>query len=87
MIGEGAAAGGSGGSGGAATAESSDASASSQFVSALLLTGARFDEGLTVRHVGPPIPSEPHVTMTVDTSVLDPEAAAMAIGEAIDFTA
>jgi 3-phosphoshikimate 1-carboxyvinyltransferase len=43
-----------------------DASASSQFVSALLLAGARFDEGLTVRHVGPPIPSEPHVTMTVE---------------------
>jgi 3-phosphoshikimate 1-carboxyvinyltransferase len=43
-----------------------DASASSQFVSALLLVGARFDEGLTVRHVGPPIPSEPHVTMTVE---------------------
>jgi 3-phosphoshikimate 1-carboxyvinyltransferase len=43
-----------------------DASASSQFVSALLLVGARFDEGLTVQHVGPPIPSEPHVTMTVE---------------------
>ena len=43
-----------------------NASASSQFVSALLLAGARFDEGLTVRHVGPPIPSEPHVTMTVE---------------------
>jgi 3-phosphoshikimate 1-carboxyvinyltransferase len=43
-----------------------DASASSQFVSALLLAGARFDEGLTIRHVGPPIPSEPHVTMTVE---------------------
>jgi 3-phosphoshikimate 1-carboxyvinyltransferase len=43
-----------------------DASASSQFVSALLLAGARFEEGLTVRHVGPPIPSEPHVTMTVE---------------------
>jgi 3-phosphoshikimate 1-carboxyvinyltransferase len=43
-----------------------DASASSQFVSALLLAGARFDEGLTVRHIGPPIPSEPHVTMTVE---------------------
>jgi 3-phosphoshikimate 1-carboxyvinyltransferase len=43
-----------------------DASASSQFVSALLLAGARFDEGLTLRHVGPPIPSEPHVTMTVE---------------------
>jgi 3-phosphoshikimate 1-carboxyvinyltransferase len=43
-----------------------DASASSQFVSALLLAGARFDEGLTLRHVGPPIPSEPHITMTVE---------------------
>jgi 3-phosphoshikimate 1-carboxyvinyltransferase len=43
-----------------------DASTSSQFVSALLLAGARFDEGLTLRHVGPPIPSEPHVTMTVE---------------------
>ncbi len=43
-----------------------DASASSQFVSALLLAGARFDEGLTVQHIGPPIPSEPHVTMTVE---------------------
>jgi 3-phosphoshikimate 1-carboxyvinyltransferase len=43
-----------------------DASASSQFVSALLLAGARFEEGLTLKHVGPPIPSEPHVTMTVE---------------------
>jgi 3-phosphoshikimate 1-carboxyvinyltransferase len=43
-----------------------DASASSQFVSALLLAGPRFQEGLTVRHVGPPIPSEPHVSMTVE---------------------
>jgi 3-phosphoshikimate 1-carboxyvinyltransferase len=43
-----------------------DASGSSQFVSALLLAGARFDEGVTVRHVGPPVPSEPHVVMTVE---------------------
>jgi 3-phosphoshikimate 1-carboxyvinyltransferase len=43
-----------------------DASASSQFVSALLLSGARFDDGVTVRHTGAPIPSEPHVTMTVE---------------------
>ncbi|HYY11051.1 MAG TPA: 3-phosphoshikimate 1-carboxyvinyltransferase [Kineosporiaceae bacterium] len=43
-----------------------DASASSQFVSGLLLAGARFDEGLTVEHVGPPIPSAPHVVMTVE---------------------
>ena len=44
-----------------------DASASSQFVSALLLAGARFEEGLTLHHVGPPIPSTPHVVMTVET--------------------
>lgn len=43
-----------------------DASASSQFVSALLLAGARFEEGLTVQHVGAPIPSQPHVSMTVE---------------------
>jgi len=42
-----------------------DASASSQFVSALLLAGARFDEGVSVRHVGPPVPSLPHIEMTV----------------------
>lgn len=44
-----------------------DASASSQFVSALLLIGARCTEGLVVTHVGPPIPSEPHVVMTVES--------------------
>jgi 3-phosphoshikimate 1-carboxyvinyltransferase len=43
-----------------------DASASSQFVSALLLAGARFEDGLTIEHHGPPIPSEPHVVMTVE---------------------
>ncbi len=42
-----------------------DASASSQFVSALLLTAARFDEGLTIRHEGPPVPSQPHINMTI----------------------
>lgn len=42
-----------------------DASSSSQFVSALLLAGARFDRGITVRHSGPPIPSMPHIDMTV----------------------
>ena len=44
-----------------------DASASSQFVSALLLAGARYDAGVTVVHEGPPLPSEPHVAMTVQT--------------------
>jgi 3-phosphoshikimate 1-carboxyvinyltransferase len=43
-----------------------DASASSQFVSGLLLAGARFRDGLTVRHVGGPLPSQPHVAMTVE---------------------
>lgn len=42
-----------------------DASASSQFVSALLLAGARYAEGVDLRHVGPPIPSQPHLDMTV----------------------
>lgn len=42
-----------------------DASGSSQFLSGLLLTAARFDKGLTVRHSGPPIPSQPHIRMTV----------------------
>ncbi|MFF4418498.1 3-phosphoshikimate 1-carboxyvinyltransferase [Streptosporangium sp. NPDC001559] len=42
-----------------------DASGSSQFLSGLLLTGARFDKGVTVRHQGPPIPSQPHILMTV----------------------
>ena len=42
-----------------------DASASSQFVSGLLLAGARYDEGVDVRHDGKPMPSLPHVDMTV----------------------
>ena len=42
-----------------------DASASSQFVSALLLAGARYDDGVDVRHVGKPVPSLPHIEMTV----------------------
>jgi 3-phosphoshikimate 1-carboxyvinyltransferase len=42
-----------------------DASASSQFVSALLLAGARYDEGVDVRHEGKPVPSLPHIDMTV----------------------
>jgi 3-phosphoshikimate 1-carboxyvinyltransferase len=42
-----------------------DASSSSQFISALLLAAPRFDEGLTVVHSGPPVPSSPHIRMTV----------------------
>lgn len=41
-----------------------DASASSQFVSGLLLSGAAFDEGLTVVHTGDSLPSAPHIAMT-----------------------
>ncbi|HKB30095.1 MAG TPA: 3-phosphoshikimate 1-carboxyvinyltransferase [Streptosporangiaceae bacterium] len=42
-----------------------DASGSSQLVSALLLAGARFDKGVEVHHQGPPVPSSPHVAMTI----------------------
>lgn len=44
-----------------------DASGSSQFVSGLLLSAARFDKGVTVRHDGKPVPSLPHIDMTVET--------------------
>jgi 3-phosphoshikimate 1-carboxyvinyltransferase len=43
-----------------------DASASSQFVSALLLAGPRYDQGVDVRHDGKPVPSLPHIEMTVE---------------------
>lgn len=42
-----------------------DASASSQFVSALLLAAPRYEQGITVRHVGATLPSLPHIEMTV----------------------
>jgi 3-phosphoshikimate 1-carboxyvinyltransferase len=42
-----------------------DASGSSQLVSGLLLAAPRFDEGVAVRHEGPPVPSLPHIEMTV----------------------
>lgn len=42
-----------------------DASASSQFVSGLLLAAPRFEDGLEVRHTGPTLPSLPHIEMTV----------------------
>jgi len=43
-----------------------DASASSQFVSGLLLAGARYENGLTLRHQGEHLPSMPHIEMTLD---------------------
>jgi 3-phosphoshikimate 1-carboxyvinyltransferase len=42
-----------------------DASASSQLVSGLLLAAPAFASGIVVRHVGPPVPSAPHLRMTV----------------------
>ena len=42
-----------------------DASASSQFLSALLLIGPSTTQGITVRHSGGQLPSMPHIEMTV----------------------
>jgi 3-phosphoshikimate 1-carboxyvinyltransferase len=42
-----------------------DASASSQFVSGLLLSAPSFKEGLTVQHTGSAVPSAPHIAMTI----------------------
>ena len=44
-----------------------DASASSQFVSGLLLVAPRFDNGLVLHHDGGPLPSIPHIQMTIET--------------------
>ncbi len=43
-----------------------DASASSQFLSALLLIGPSMKNGITVKHIGGALPSMPHIDMTVD---------------------
>jgi 3-phosphoshikimate 1-carboxyvinyltransferase len=42
-----------------------DASASSQLVSGLLLAAPAYERGIVVRHVGPRVPSAPHLRMTV----------------------
>jgi 3-phosphoshikimate 1-carboxyvinyltransferase len=42
-----------------------DASASSQFVSGLLLAAPRFARGLELRHTGERLPSMPHIEMTI----------------------
>lgn len=62
-----------------------DASASSQFVSALLLSAARFEEGARIQHRGTAVPSMPHIDMSVallrehgvqvDADVSDPTSA------------
>lgn len=51
-------------SGGALTI---DASASSQFVSGLLLSAPKFDQGLILTHKGEGLPSLPHIEMTLAT--------------------
>ena len=43
-----------------------DASASSQFLSALLLVAPSFDSGIVATHKGASLPSMPHIEMTVD---------------------
>jgi 3-phosphoshikimate 1-carboxyvinyltransferase len=43
-----------------------DASASSQFVSGLLLAAPRFDVGLHLVHTGERLPSLPHIDMTIE---------------------
>ena len=43
-----------------------DASESSQFVSALLLAGCRYDAGVSVIHSGTALPSMPHIDMSVE---------------------
>jgi 3-phosphoshikimate 1-carboxyvinyltransferase len=43
-----------------------DASASSQFLSALLLIGPSMKNGISIKHVGGALPSMPHIDMTVD---------------------
>ena len=42
-----------------------DASASSQFVSALLLVAPATQEGITIKNISPSLPSAPHIEMTI----------------------
>ena len=42
-----------------------DAAATSQFISGLLLAGARLPDGLRIQQVGASVPSRPHIGMTV----------------------
>ncbi|NLT29722.1 MAG: 3-phosphoshikimate 1-carboxyvinyltransferase [Propionibacterium sp.] len=42
-----------------------DSSTSSQYISGLLLAGARYVRGVDIQHVGPTLPSRPHIDMTV----------------------
>jgi 3-phosphoshikimate 1-carboxyvinyltransferase len=42
-----------------------DSAASSQFISALLLAGPRYDNGVDIVHAGDAVPSQPHIDMTI----------------------
>ncbi len=42
-----------------------DSSASSQFITALLLAGCRYVDGLTLTSIGATVPSRPHIEMTL----------------------
>ena len=55
----------SGGTGALAHTVSIDASGSSQFISGMLLIGARLPGGLELQHTGDHLPSLPHIRMTV----------------------
>lgn len=57
-----------------------DASASSQFVSGLLLSAARFKNGLTLTHSGSELPSQPHIEMTLKC-LTDRGVSAVALSE------
>lgn len=54
-----------------------DASASSQFISGLLLAASRFPAPLTIEHSGAHLPSQPHIDMTI--------AALASRGVSVDF--
>ena len=43
-----------------------DSSASSQFISGLLLIGSRLPDGLILEHTGVQLPSMPHIRMTME---------------------
>ena len=57
-----------------------DASGSSQLVSGLLLAAPRFDAGVSVRHDGPPVPSAPHIDMTVRMLIAAGAAVSVGLG-------
>ena len=58
-----------------------DASASSQLLSALLLAGPRYDDGVVVRHVGARLPGAPFIELTL--AMLRDRGAAVDAGAAV----